>query len=66
MPKYYVNVIPQKNGDHEVHQLGCSSMPNTRIDLGVFSRSLDAEKAAKLHFPKARLCRFCAHARRPD
>ena len=44
MPVYYVNKKAQDNGDHEVHEAGCSYMPEdeNRKFLGSF----------KLHWSK--------------
>lgn len=38
MGLYYVNINPQKNGDHEVHLSECQYMPNfvNRKYLGFF------------------------------
>lgn len=44
MPMYYVNKVPQANGDHELHQLGCAFMPSQQsaLCLGTFSSCHEA------------------------
>jgi hypothetical protein len=49
MPRYYVNDRAQSNGDHEVHQSGCSFMPeqSNRAYLGEFTNCWEAVQAAR-------------------
>jgi hypothetical protein len=62
MAYYYVNKNAQTNGDHEVHQTGCSFMPDTdnRIFLGDFSSCSSAVTEAKKHYRQSNGCKFCA------
>ena len=62
MAKYYVNQTPQENGDHEVHEKGCSYMPSAakRLYLGEFTNCHDAVKEAKLHYPQSNGCQSCS------
>ena len=61
MKHYYVNSVPQPNGDHEVHCEGCLWMPsiNNRIYLGYFASSKEALAAAKWRYSSADGCMHC-------
>lgn len=61
MKHYYVNSVPQPNGDHEVHCEGCLWMPsiNNRIYLGCFASSKEALAAAKWRYSGADGCMYC-------
>ena len=63
MPAYYVNTHAQSNGDHEVHQEGCSYMPDPthKKYLGVFSNCKDAVREAKKTYPTADGCYYCSN-----
>ncbi len=60
--RYYVNKISQANGDHEVHTLSCSFLPEegNRIYLGDFSTCTDAVKEAKKHYAQCNGCYYCS------
>lgn len=62
MPRYYVNIHAQSNGDHEVHKEGCSYMPSSenRINLGDFSNCHSAVRKAEDLFPTADGCYWCS------
>lgn len=62
MPMYYVNKVVQSNGDHEVHELGCSYMPSqqNQLYLGSFSNCHDAVREAKKHYRQSNGCYWCA------
>ena len=62
MAKYYVNKNAQANGDHEVHKLGCTWIPNVenRIYLGEFDNCKDAVKEAKKYYTKVNGCYYCS------
>ncbi len=64
MPRYHVNMHAQENGDHEVHQPGCSHLPDVqnRRDLGDFNRCNEAVIEAKKHYPKSNGCYYCSNA----
>jgi hypothetical protein len=64
MAKYYVNENAQENGDHEVHEAGCSYMPKAenRYYLGEFSSCQQAVAAAKKLYPTADGCYYCCPA----
>lgn len=64
MARYYVNQTAQENGDHEVHKLGCSFMPNdeNRTYLGDFSSCAPAVRAAKIHYDQVNGCYYCSEA----
>lgn len=64
MPRYYVNKNAQANGDHEVHQSGCSYMPaeHNRIYLGVHDTCGSAVREAKKTYSKSNGCFFCSRA----
>ena len=61
MPAYYVNTNAQANGDHEVHQSGCTYMPGSlnSVYLGDFTTCADAIREAKKHFARADGCQYC-------
>ncbi len=62
MKSYYVNKNAQANGDHEVHEEGCSYLPEpqNRIYLGLFSNCTDAVREVKKKYVKANGCYFCS------
>jgi len=64
MARYYVNKNAQDNGDHEVHEQGCSHMPDmeNRIYLGEFSSCQGAVRKAKEYYAKADGCAYCCPA----
>lgn len=63
MHKYYVNKNAQDNGDHEVHRVGCSFMPDAdnRIYLGEFTNCHGAVRKAREYFVQANGCYYCAN-----
>jgi len=64
MGKYYVNKNAQTNGDHEVHESGCSYMPKpeNRIYLGEFYSCSGAVTEAKKTYPQSNGCYYCCNA----
>ncbi|MTI20473.1 hypothetical protein E1176_05510 [Fulvivirga sp. RKSG066] len=62
MAIYYINKNEQNNGDHEVHKIGCSWLPDkeNRIELGNFNNCYAALSAAKEKFPQANGCYHCS------
>ena len=64
MPNYYVNDNAQSNGDHEVHEEGCSYMPSVsnRTYLGWFSNCHDAVKKSKERYSRSNGCYYCSRA----
>ena len=64
MTKYYVNKNSQVNGDHEVHKLGCTWMPDVenRIYLGKFATCRGAVIRAKKYYPQSNGCYYCSYA----
>lgn len=63
MSKYYVNMNAQLNGDHEVHKLGCSYMPNpeNRKYLGEFASCHGAVQEAKKYYSQSNGCYYCSY-----
>jgi len=61
--RYYVNKNAQSNGDHEVHDSGCSFLPdpNNRIYLGDYSSCHGAVRKAKEYYSKADGCYYCCN-----
>ena len=60
--RYYVNQNAQDNGDHEVHEEGCSWMPEieNREYLGDFSSCSPAVAEAKRRgYSTANGCYYC-------
>lgn len=64
MALFYVNKNPQENGDHEVHEYGCTHAPNSENAeyLGNFSSCREAVKEARKKYPTADGCYYCAPA----
>ena len=65
MAAYYVNTVPQYNGDHEVHTLGCPHPANleNRLQLGDHPNCQSAVRAAKLYYPMtADGCYWCSNS----
>lgn len=62
--QYYVNMNAQANGDHEVHKLGCSWMPNpeNRKYLGRSTICHSAVRKAKEHYSQSNGCYYCSNA----
>jgi hypothetical protein len=60
MKKYYVNMISQSNGDHEVHDQSCQFLPGNRQYLGEFTSCKGAVTEAKKTYTKADGCKFCS------
>ncbi|HPL92920.1 MAG TPA: hypothetical protein PLB38_01395 [bacterium] len=59
---YYVNINPQKTGEHEVHTENCGWRPlaPNAIFLGCFTNCQDAIKAAKAKgFKNVDGCYYC-------
>ena len=63
MAFYYVNMNSQANGDHEVHRLGCSWLPeqHNRIYLGDFVSCALAVRAARQYFWQVNGCYYCSY-----
>lgn len=61
---YYVNRNAQPNGDHEVHDSGCSFLPApaNRQYLGDFARCAPAVAEARRFFRQANGCYWCSRA----
>ncbi|MCK0132319.1 hypothetical protein MWU59_12480 [Flavobacteriaceae bacterium F08102] len=62
MGNYYVNKIEQKNGDHEVHEEGCTWMPtiDNRMYLGNFFNCAFAVNKAKQYYSQVNGCYYCS------
>jgi hypothetical protein len=62
MAHYYVNKHAQANGDHEVHNLSCSFMPNEehRLYLGNFDSCAPAVREAKKTYSQSNGCYYCS------
>jgi len=61
MKAYYVNNNEQSNGDHEVHESGCSYMPKpeNRTFLGSFINCKYAINEAKKYYDDVDGCYYC-------
>lgn len=59
--KFYVNKKAQANGDHEVHRVTCSWLPDVenRVYLGDFDTSQAALREARKHFSQVDGCCYC-------
>lgn len=60
--KYYVNNIPQINGDHEVHAVDCNylHLMIAKTYLGEFSTCAEAVMAARKIYLTANGCFYCS------
>lgn len=63
MSYYHVNKNAQSNGDHEVHENGCSYQPNpeNRLTLGFHSTCRGAVGEAKRTYPQSNGCYYCCY-----
>jgi hypothetical protein len=64
MPSYYVNRNAQPNGDHEVHETGCTQGADAanQMALGFHSSCHGAVTEAKETYPTANGCAYCCEA----
>jgi hypothetical protein len=62
MSNYCVNKNAQANGDHEVHEAGCTYWPRDRVDLGDFASCTGAVTAARKHYTQVNGCKTCSRA----
>ena len=62
MAEYCVNRVAQANGDHEVHEKGCTywPAPQNRQDLGPHPNCASAVRAARAYFVQVNGCYFCS------
>lgn len=62
MPYYIVNMNPQPNGDHEVHETTCSWLPAPEHQraLGFFSSCRGAVAEAKKYYRQSNGCYYCS------
>jgi len=60
--RYYVNKNAQANGDHEVHTVTCSFLPeaDNRIYLGDLAGCRPAVREAKKRYPQSNGCFYCS------
>ncbi|MGB3465586.1 MAG: hypothetical protein WBA74_09960 [Cyclobacteriaceae bacterium] len=63
MARYYVNKNAQSNGDHEVHQSGCTFLPQiaNRIYLGAYLSCREAVIEAVKHYDQVNGCYYCSY-----
>jgi hypothetical protein len=61
MTSYYVNIVAQANGEHEVHRYGCPYTPpeDIRIELGEFLLCRMALNEACRRFERVHCCAHC-------
>lgn len=62
MPNYHVNKNAQPNGDHEVHEQGCSRapLPQNQVHLGFFYTCTGAVIEAKKIYRQSNGCYYCS------
>ena len=63
MPRYYVNMNAQANGDHEVHRAdNCPTPANeeNRRYFGTFDSCREAVREAKKVYPQSNGCANCS------
>ncbi len=62
MPRYYVNMLMQPDGLHEVHKAGCDRFPNFEdvLPLGEFTDIEYAVREAAKTFPQSAPCKHCS------
>lgn len=63
MAHYYVNKNAQANGDHEVHEEGCSWLPavENRIYLGIHATCASAVLEARKYYDQVNGCYHCSY-----
>lgn len=63
MPYYHVNKNAQSNGDHEVHENGCSYQPAAanQYALGFHNDCRGAVSAAKGVYSQCNGCYYCCY-----
>jgi hypothetical protein len=63
MTRYYVNDNAQRNGDHEVHALGCKWLPKkeNREYLGDFNSCFLAVGEARKKYNQVNGCYHCSN-----
>jgi hypothetical protein len=59
MPHFFVNNHAQDTGTHEVHEVGCATMPMDKGYLGHFETIGDALMEARKEFWQAGRCERC-------
>jgi hypothetical protein len=61
MKRYYLDLIPKKNGDYELHNEFCLYMPViiNALYIGDFSNEKDALKEALKKQPNTNGCKHC-------
>lgn len=60
MSHYFINNHAAANGNHEVHALGCRSMPPDKAYLGNFENVGEALVEARKDFWQSSTCGKCA------
>ena len=62
MPRYYVNDIPERTGEHEVHDEDCHLLPRSRnrTPLGQFDDSEMAVLEAMAYYDDVDGCGVCS------
>ena len=62
MPEYVMNKNSQSNGDHEVHVITCTRLPDpeNRLSLGIHYSCASAVERAKRIDLKADGCFYCS------
>ena len=62
MPIYYVNKNAQPTGEHEVHKVDCSRLPDldNRVYLGSHTDCHGAIEEAKKHYSNVDGCYYCS------
>ena len=62
VPHFYVDKQAQVNGDHEVHTMGCASMPRDEnlVDLHDHDQCSTAIMAARRYYLQVNGCLSCA------
>ena len=66
MPGYYVDHNEKRNGDHEVHVIGCSRFPVERLYLGEFADAEAAVKEARRFYRQVAVCARCVGGKTPE
>lgn len=64
MKRYYLDIVPKRNGDNELHHEFCLYVPviiNAKY-IGEFATEIDALKEAQKDFKNANGCKSCCAA----
>lgn len=60
MKEYYVNIVTDDFGCHEIHTRDCHRSSRDKKYLGTFQNAIDAVEVAKNIYDNCDACEFCS------